>query len=770
MNKQIKILMSVIVLVLLVQGVYSAVSVGPAPTNTPPSIFATIGMQGLSMASPEAGQIISNVVCVSNPVGCLEGKAIGMVQSEALQTLAEQSPEIAKAVTTYNQVKGYIDTGAEITQDLKVNEEGGIEEGIIQFKDKEGRFGNLVGKDIKQKEIYGKEIELNKKDGISTISFTGENSYINVKDDLFKDIKASGEDNEAYIKLNGEGNVQEADITASKDTSFVFGEKRIDVKEGTRVFYQYGRITINGKTGDEINLMDKVTDENGGYIFSNSNKVKMLEFSKGRLLIEGNTIRGTHFQIGDLRFRNDFYSEVGEVTLVPEGYLLGTGTGTWKGMEFETGSEDTKLLLTDSEIGLDKYENWVFLGETKLKANQRTFEMFDIKFKENNPYAKIEPNDYFNIRANEGFSLELENRDSIGKIPKMVIGGEFHMDQNAKNIFNSRGKIGIKAINAAPTWRPVLDKKGTSPIELLFKDNEENLRPEKYIVSNFKGIATVPLDASEGITDERYSNSIYNIRAQTGNRYNYPTIEDFEKISGKKLSFPGQKLEDPVQIRKIIDFYETLPEDSKRTLQSLKIHEIGSESATTAGLGGKTIGITMGKDRSIHLLSNTDIGTFRHEAAHNYNELRIVKDIPSFLKERWETYQTDKTWNDMDDPEFNNKWLEIVGGKEIYKKYYGVNTAGESKSWGNGAKYGFVRNYGNKAFYEDVATYVEEIVSNPSSFSEGRLIGFLDGELESTIYQKKIDLLKEYEYITPLEYDAVMKDLPRMVTGGTIDF
>jgi hypothetical protein len=402
MNKQIKVLMSVIVLVLLVQGVYAGA-------------FATIGMQGLSMASPEVAELINVGVCVSNPIVCAEGKIVGQVYGEALQTLAEQSPEAAKAITTYNQVQGYIDQGAEIVEELQVDEGGQVIEGTMQFKDEEGRFGNLIGKDIEQDKIYGKEIELNKKEGVSTISFTGENSYINVKDDLFKDIKASGEDNEAYIKLNEEGNIKEADITASKDTSFVFGEKRIDVKEGTRVFYQDGKITINGQEGEEVNLMDKVTDENGEYTFSNANKVKILD-SKGRLSINGNIIRGTDFQIGDLRVRAESAAEIGEVTLVPEGYLLGKKSiGEWKGMNLIT---DKNVLLATSKNGLENYDSWILPDTKRLQAKG---EGFEILFNEDNEWVNVNENGRLKLDFEKKIKINIENRNNENLAPLFSI-------------------------------------------------------------------------------------------------------------------------------------------------------------------------------------------------------------------------------------------------------------------------------------------------------------------------------------------------------------
>ena len=75
MAKQtIKSLSAFIILVLLVQTVSA-------------SAIAAIGMQGLSMASPELAEIVNTALCIPNPVLCLQGKIIGMVQGEALPNL-----------------------------------------------------------------------------------------------------------------------------------------------------------------------------------------------------------------------------------------------------------------------------------------------------------------------------------------------------------------------------------------------------------------------------------------------------------------------------------------------------------------------------------------------------------------------------------------------------------------------------------------------------------------------------------------------------------
>ena len=104
------------------------------------SAFAVIGMTGLSFANPEAASAVRNVMCVSSPAGVLScasqyanGKIIGAVTGEAFEAIAKASPEAAQSISTYNQVKGYIDTGARILEEMELDSNGGVKKSTIMF-------------------------------------------------------------------------------------------------------------------------------------------------------------------------------------------------------------------------------------------------------------------------------------------------------------------------------------------------------------------------------------------------------------------------------------------------------------------------------------------------------------------------------------------------------------------------------------------------------------------------------------------------------------
>mgnify|MGYP001566601468 FL=1 len=159
-------------------------------SNVNAGAFATIGMTGLQFVNPEAAQLVNKLICVSNPAACLKGKVVGQVTGELYQAIAEKNPEIARSIDTYNQVKGYIDTGARIINELELDDKGQVQKGTIEFKNEGGKIGNLVGEDIKEEDVtVSKQVIFDKKDGVSTLTFTGDGSNVKIRSDLYTNIK-----------------------------------------------------------------------------------------------------------------------------------------------------------------------------------------------------------------------------------------------------------------------------------------------------------------------------------------------------------------------------------------------------------------------------------------------------------------------------------------------------------------------------------------------------------------------------------------------------
>src|SRR3989344_2071063 len=113
------------------------------------NLFVTIGMSGLGFVNPTAATLVRGALCATNPINCvtqfLEGKVVTEIYGQAFQAVAEISPEAAKAIVTYNQIKGYINTGAAIIEELQLDEEGEIQQGTISFEGTKGNLGKQLG-------------------------------------------------------------------------------------------------------------------------------------------------------------------------------------------------------------------------------------------------------------------------------------------------------------------------------------------------------------------------------------------------------------------------------------------------------------------------------------------------------------------------------------------------------------------------------------------------------------------------------------------------
>jgi len=114
--------------------------------------------------------------------------------------------------------------------------------------------------------------------------------------------------------------------------------------------------------------------------------------------------------------------------------------------------------------------------------------------------------------------------------------------------------------------------------------------------------------------------------------------------------------------------------------------------------------------------SNALVKTFEHELAHARH-----------------------VWLVKLHPEFNVRWQKTAG---TYNKVIHTSKGYRYKN-GNHKKMalGYVRPYGGKNFYEDIATFVEEI-------NAGKIQNFSKIGDAFDIYLRKIKLLKDYHFIT----------------------
>jgi len=631
---------------------------------------------------------------------------------------------------------------------------------------------------------FSETILSEEKEGITTMTFQGSDSLELI---TLSDGKTYGNAKpNSFIKIVNDS-ILEADLTALKEASWTFGNDTIKVQEGMRVVYKNGTLEVFGNEKESI----KVNQDFEG--------TRKLEFTKND---EGNLeIKGTNFNVDGIQVQQ------GSLSIVNGGYVLGKNSlADWKGLTLGNGKD---LFLATSESAYNSWEgSALFPEELRLRGKG---EDFTFKFNEGNSFAHIDPRDNFEIKAGKGFEFSLENRNpdikQEGKIPLMNIKGEFMMNQDSKTIYTNNGEILITKQKDGVLFNKDTTKSGssTSPIELIV-DGQKN----RYIVSNFNGVATVPLDKEEGIfnTDERYANSIYWKRASVENRYNYPTLGDFSSITGKKLEFiVGKEIDKADYIRTLIDVYEGNPEKEFSGVNAIKILNPEDFYAAYKEGGGKTEeGIVTGFYRIVHTTPPSKTIYIRaqdgldeefivliHEAGHGIHyaipgQLSLAKialdGVDSAIDLQQKRLVMAKVLPSLYDENEIKQQIEELEKEKVQSLYTITNGMSIDNDWKRlfdigkalvfegdetyPRKVGFVRKYGETDFEEDIQTFREKVVGDPLFFQRHDVLGYKfyvmfqeqtnEGYLtirRVNLYKEKIDLLKKHGFITEAEYDAV---------------
>jgi hypothetical protein len=119
----------------------------------------------------------------------------------------------------------------------------------------------ILGESDGSKTFEGRNVYLQTVGENVNIHFLEDDSEFNVNGVVFENIAPRGEWEDAFILIDEQGDIIEADLTASDLTNFVFDNKIYSVEEGTRVVYREGIVEIFPKDKGEILL--EFIDANG---------------------------------------------------------------------------------------------------------------------------------------------------------------------------------------------------------------------------------------------------------------------------------------------------------------------------------------------------------------------------------------------------------------------------------------------------------------------------------------------------------------------------
>ncbi len=359
------------------------------------SIFATIGMKGLSFASPQAAQAVQTVMqayqITTDPSGYITGEIAGKLTGEIMGEIAKQSPEAAKAIQQYQQVKGWVDEGAKITEDLKLTSDGQLAGGSMTIPEKQNvetitdkKISDIENMEIStkgEKEPYQLKAA---EDGASAT--IGKNTYANLG-------KGS------TITVDREtGDVKEMDATFTEATPIKIGEDEILANKGTRVVYKDGKYTVYDK--------DQTVE---------INKQKVHINGENSIGYDNKKITGKDFTLDEKRFTG-MEGKDAEITITDKGYVLGKNTI----------AENERITIT-SEKGNVLY--------AKMCGDVSGFSNYV------NPCRKT-----LTVEG-EGFSVQLKEGKNFGlDIEKEAIfeyemkGGKIALDNGEQTIYTKEGK------------------------------------------------------------------------------------------------------------------------------------------------------------------------------------------------------------------------------------------------------------------------------------------------------------------------------------------
>jgi len=778
-------------------------------------ILATIGMQGLSYVSPELSKLVNGIICVQNPISCVEGKIKGAVTGALHQQLAEASPEASKALSLYNQVQGYIDEGAEIIEELQVDEQGQIQEGKIQFGEESQEIGNLIGEEVESDKIIVSGIDFEKSEGTTTLTFTSEESFIATKDKFDKthffrnirransysscsECKSEDETNKAYVKFNEQGEIFEADFTTNEEGGiYAIGNDRINVPPNSQVLFKDGKITIAiPNTGESIGvkLPSAIDPEESGNIVA----------------IRGENIEllGTESQViltsGVVHIKGDrIFVPQGSVSAINEVLIIGGGN-----TEVDLFFDGLEHSESEAYISMDVNNKKLIASmDPLITKSGAPFEpdFFTISpLKDSVFLANQEENDIITFDIHDGSLLSIQDRTEQGLIPEVIVQTIQGEKINGARINNGQINLengGTRFIFygdelSKGTFRSA-EKKGSIPLEIKFQDAEGNNilgtkeQPQKIIVSNYGEFAAVQLDFTgtkevvEGYSRFTISDVIgrcpYGVIGCTRDS-RLRSFDSALSSLGKKGVYIrggiGSEFEgkDPrefltkEQIKNIESMVEFIPEGILET-ETIVIYPddywndvLKKENfAGFARRGSYFIPEEKGSffipERSIDPKSST----FYHEGIHNFH----------FSQEgsNWE-----------------KAWLRLDGS---YSKDRGELTIGEHSfvDWADGSfepRYGKVRAYGENNKFEDIATVAPyileslqeksvnpywEIIDPTSDFYGERLgneysTGIMDARMAqewSDIYLGKLFLAYDAGMITFEQHEQIIQKVPEEI-------
>ena len=336
---------------------------------------SSISTSGEMSFDQQASGIVSEIVCMEQPLVCSENKIIGQIKGEIMNSIAAKDPKLAEAIGIFGQVQSL---GAEVLKEVRFDDEGEIETGSLQFGNTSGGVGKIVNKNLKEGDIVVSNVKLDKSKTDSTFSFNKEGGSLEIKGDKFENIKAcENEGDKCFVNLDEEGEISKADFeTNEKGGVYVFEGTEINVPANSRVTYDKNTgIKIDVADDGELNELPKLKEgfEGEGSVVKISGK--NVKLPGGHVLQEGElSYNGKNF------------------------YVKNGNEATIEGVEIKNVHENTNIFFDGKRhegnyISMDFENKKLVAGVEKGSEGEYSefeYNSFVAEFKEDNPFINID--------------------------------------------------------------------------------------------------------------------------------------------------------------------------------------------------------------------------------------------------------------------------------------------------------------------------------------------------------------------------------------------
>ncbi|MEA3414374.1 MAG: hypothetical protein U9Q99_02510, partial [Nanoarchaeota archaeon] len=339
------------------------------------------------------------------------------------------------------------------------------------------------------------------------ITFKSNSSYLDLNGNFFEDIKPSLKERNSFLRLNEEGNILEADFISTGGNYTINGIK-FNTPKNSRVLYNNEKGII--LEGINSNFLSPI------FSLGTSEKITF----KGKNVILPNN---EFLESGEIKFNGkNYYVEKGDDFKIKGVNVMGVSSN--KNIYFD---------------GKDYGENSISFGETNLIA--KSGDNLNFKFDKNNPYSKVEENDYFGIDLNKNSEFNLEKQEDFSDLK--VKGENLVVHQGRKDIIYDGNQIYVQNIKSRIG-------QGTSPLKLSF-DNSDILKEKEIWIDDYGAISIMDVDLNE--------NDFFNGEDSSKNVGINEVCAPMNKglMQSSIVEFEGEKYYiDPVEYIKAMEKYE----------------------------------------------------------------------------------------------------------------------------------------------------------------------------------------------------------------------